>query len=324
MKVFHHLETIVHASPLGIACFDISTQMAVTAGLLITATRTGGSTKAVRAIPTRSGVYAFNNVPGLRSLEYFDSQSAVVSPPLSSPPAALEFAIQLEDLEKRFLPWGMVLSLPRRDLLTAFLFSAPSRATASGLGVIRGQLNDVTRTQPDGAMAPASHARVEAQYQVSGPPTVYVALTDARGQFAIFMPFPNPLLPPAGALVTSPNSPGRKILSELRWPVTLSFFYEPHRQRFVCTRPNGRIEIVQGQREGLTDGSAPPGWRCIPDLPSLLRDQTVAATIERPATSPAATSLEAEVEFGKETIVRGAEGDPDTSVWVRPAPPGSP
>jgi hypothetical protein len=290
--------------------------------LRINATAIDSDTRSTPAATTQSGVYAFHNLPGIHDLEYDDGSTTAASPP-ASPPAGKDFAILVEDPERRFLPWGVVLRLPRRDLFQAFVFSAPSRPMAPGLAVIRGSLKDATRTGSDGQLFPAAHTLVEARYEETSPPTVYVGLADGRGQFALFLPFPNPLRPPAGTAVTSPNTPGRRMLSELRWPVTLSFAYQPDRQRFICTRPDGRVEIVDGQQPGLTD-EPPPGWRCVPDLPSLLRDQS-AAEIARPAISPPAINMEIEIEYGKDKVVRAVDGDPaDASVWISPQTVSSP
>lgn len=318
MKSFVQLETVTHITPLGVACIDIATQTRITTGLRVTATSTTGIARTATAVATPSGAFVLHNLPGLHDFEYESSDETTTSPPITK-----EFAIQVDDRERRFLPWGMVLTLPRKGLFSSFLFSAPSRLMVPGLAVIRGALKDSTRTGPDGGLLPAAHARIEAQYELTSPPTVYVGMADERGQFALFLPFPNPLSPPPGTTIVSPNTPGRRTLSELAWPVTLMFFYQPARQRFVVTRPDGRVEIIQGQQPGLTD-EPPPGWRAVPELPSLLRDQTVARVV-RPAASPASAELQIEIEYGKDKVVRAEDGDPtDVSVWIEPQPVSSP
>ena len=320
MKSFARLETVLHVTPLGLSCVDIATLSPVTTGLRVTAVALTGSARQVSPVANRSGVYVFNNLPGLHEFEYADNASAGTDPFLASPPVGREYAITVEDPEGRYLSWGLTLTLPRKEPLKAFLFSAPTRAMVSGLTVIRGALRDASRLGPDGEPVAAAHARIEAEYVTTSPPTIYVAIADGRGQFALFLPSPNPLQPPAGTTITSPYTPGRSTISELRWPVTLSFFYEPARQKFVCRRPDGRIELIQGQRIGLTDGTPPTGWTCVPDLPSLLRDQA-AATISRPASSPAGLTLQTEIEFGKDTVLRTAtdnSSEGDTSVWIAP------
>jgi hypothetical protein len=308
------LETLVRLPPLGMRCVDISTNAPVTTGLHATATPFGARGKTVTAFTTRSGVLAWQGLPGLHDFEFGEIEDAILSPSVVSPPATKEFAILVEDLQSRYLPWGVALRLPRADVFRALLFPAPSRPAVPGLAVIRGSLKDAERYQQDGTPRPAAYARIEAQYETAGAPTVYVGLADWRGQFALFLPFPNPLQPPSGVILASPNTTGRKTIAELRWPVTLSFFYEPDGQKFICTRANGQVELITVQLDVVTDSPLQAGGRCVPDLPSLLTQ--AAALVASPAAGPPATTLQAEIEFGKETVLRAAGGDAD--VWLQP------
>ena len=82
---------------------------------------------------------------------------------------------------------------------------------------------------------------ISSQNRVGAYDCVYVALADWRGEFALLLPEPNPLLPPAGVSVTSPNTSGRQTITQLRWPVTLRFFYQPQGQLFITTDERGRV-----------------------------------------------------------------------------------
>jgi len=314
MSAVRILETIVRLTPLGMRCIDISTRAPVTTGLLATATPVGEQGKTVMAFTTHSGVLAWQGLPGLHEFEFGETEDALFSPPVVSPPATKEFAIRVEDIQSRYLPWGVALRLPRAEVFRALLFPAPSRPAIPGMAVIRGSLKDADRFQQDGTRQPAAYARIEAQYETVGAPTVYVGLADERGQFALFLPFPNPLQPPAGVILASPNTTGRKTLTELRWPVTLTFFYEPDGQKFICTRAGGQVDLITGQRDGVTNAPLLAGGRCVPELPSLLTQG--AALVVTPAASPPASTLQAEIEFGKETVVRAAAGAAD--VWLQP------
>lgn len=315
MITYHPLETVIRTPPLGLRCVDITTRASVTAGLRVTATLMSGSGKTVPATATRSGVHAFQGLPGLHDFEYGAESFALTSPPLASPPFGKEFAIQVDDDAAHFLPWGLVLTLPRREILTTLLFSAPSRAAVPGFVAIRGGLKD--RSQPpraDGTLEPAGFAHIKAHYNVPNP-TEYFALADARGQFVLFLPSPNPLLPPSGILPSSPNEAGRRTLSELRWPLTLTFFYEPSAQRFICTRAGGRTEIILGQQAGVTDmAQSASGMRCVPDLQSLLVQ--AAAGVYATAAGPPAATLEPNMEFGKDLVVRTEGGE--FNLWIEP------
>jgi hypothetical protein len=318
---FQPLETLARTVPLGLRCVDISTRSQVSAGLSVTALPTERAARPAAASLTRSGVYALQDLPGLRELE-FAPEEAPASPPAS--PAGREFAVLVEDALGRYLPYAMRLTLPRRGILTTFLFPAPSGRRASGLTTIRGSLRDATRPAPGGAPGPAGFARVEAEYETTSPPTVYVGLADWRGEFALFLPEPNPLKPPAGVASTSPNTSGRQTISQLRWPVTLRFSYEPQAQQFITTDERGRVELLTGQTAGVTDLSPDSARaRYFPVLPSLLNQSAAGAFAVAGASGPPAAALEAEIEFGKDLVVR-TEGAADSGVWLAPLALASP
>lgn len=315
MITYHPLETVIRTPPLGLRCIDMATSAPVTAGLRIAATLKNVGRKTVLATPTLSGVHAFQGLPGMHDFEYDAQSLSVTSPPLTSPPFGKEFAIRVEDDSGHFLPWALVLTLPRSDIVTAPLFSAPGRSAVPGFVAIRGSLKDKSKpARADGLLEPAGFAQVNAQYNVPNA-AEYFALSDARGQFVLFLPPPNPLLPPSGVAPTSPNTAGRRTVAELRWPLTLTFFYEPSRQRFICTRPDGRIEIILGQQTGVTDVSlSASGLRCYPDLQSLLVQ--AAAHAYATASGPAAATLELNIEFSKDLVVRTEGGD--SNLWIEP------
>ncbi|MDT7809287.1 MAG: hypothetical protein QOJ70_3100 [Acidobacteriota bacterium] len=313
---FQPVETATRTVPLGLRCIDIATRSQVSGGLSVAAAPTDRRVRPARAFLTRSGIYALQDLPGLRDFEFGDGSVVEANPPVSPP--GLEFAVFIEDSAGRYLPYAMRLMLPRRRLLTTFLFPAPSRQRVTGLVTIRGGLKDTTRTLADGSWSPARFARVEAQYEVTNPPTVYVALADWRGEFALFLPEPNPLKPPAGAGVTSPNTSGRQTISQLRWPVVLNFFYEPQSQQFINTDERGRVEVLTGQRAGVTDAEpAATSPRYFPVLPSLLNQSAAGVFADAGDAPPAAASLEAESEFGKDMVARTV-GAQDSGVWLVP------
>ena len=315
MPNFHPLETVLRNVPLGMRCVDITTGGPVTGGLWVAATPNGGPARTVQASSTQSGFYVLQGLPGLHDFEFGLDSWPPGSPPVGSPPGGKEFVVHVEDTEGRYLPWGTLLTLPREQVFTSYLFSAPSRVTVPGFAVVRGGLRDTTRTLADGSFAPAGFARIEAQYDLTSPPTIYVGLADERGQFALFLPFPNPLQPPAGITVASPNSPGRKTLADLKWPLTLRFFYQPTAQSFIRHLPQGGSEIIVGQQPGVTDVGAASGGRrtVVPDIASLLVQP--AAEVFAASGDPSTAELLTVIEFGKDLVAR-TEGDSD----VRLAP----
>jgi hypothetical protein len=312
LTTFKPLETVARNVPLGLRCVDIATRSQVSAGLLVTALPVGRIARPTAASLTRSGIYALHGLRGLREFEFADDS------PTSSPPAGREFVVFVEDAEGRYLSYAMRLTLPRGGVLTAFLFPSPARQKACGLTTIRGSLRDATRPAPDGAPGPAGFARVEAEYEVTSPPTVYVGLADWRGEFALLLPEPNPLKPPAGVANTSPNTSGRQTISELRWPVTLRFFYEPQAQQFITTDERGRVETLTGQTAGVTDGRPDAARaRYFPVLPSLLNQSAAGVFAVAGASGPFVSALEAEIEFGKDLVAR-TSGATDSGVWLVP------
>lgn len=313
---FQPLETLARTVPLGLRCVDIATRSQVSSGLSVTALPADRPARPAAAYLTRSGVYALRDLPGLREFEFGDDAAFDASPPASPP--GREFAVFVEDARGVYLPYAMRLTLPRARLLTTFLFPAPARPRSSGLTAIRGGLRDATRLAPDGSPAPARFARVEAQYELTSPPTVYVGMADWRGEFALFLPEPNPLKPPAGVTTTSPNTTGRQTISELRWPVTLRFFYEPQGQQFITTDERGRVQVLTGQTEGVTDRppEAAPA-RYFPVLPSLLNQSAAEVFAVAGASGPPGAALEAEIEFGKDLVAR-TDGASDSGVWLVP------
>src|SRR6185436_5924276 len=154
MISYQPLETVIRTPPLGLRCVDIATRAPVTEGLRITATLKNGAGKTVLATPTPSGVHAFQNLPGMHDFEYgVQNLASSISPPLTSPPFGKDFAIQVEDNAGHFLPWGLVLTLPRPEIVTTPLFSAPSRLSVPGFIAIRGGLKDKGRPpRADGSL----------------------------------------------------------------------------------------------------------------------------------------------------------------------------
>ena len=230
-------------------------------------------------------------------------KSAAAEPSITSPPGRKEFAIQLEDTRGLYLAWGLVLSAAARHI-DALRF--PRRRQAVPFFAIRGGEGHEPSARADGTLQPAAFAYIKAQYTSPSPSVEYLAMADARGQFALFLPSPNPLTPPPGVSPSSPNTTSRRTIAELTWPLTMTFFYQPTRQNFLCTRADGRLEIIEGQKPGITD--APPsqsGVRCVPDQPSLAAQ--AAASVYSSTSAPAAASLPANMAPARPRSVQQAQ-----------------
>src|SRR5262245_12424547 len=213
MSAIRIIETLVRRTPLGLRCVDVATNAPAPAGLRITAMPLEGAGKPVAAFTTLSGVYALQGLPGLRDFEFGGKEEILLSPP-ASPPAGREFVILIEDPQRRYLPFAMRLLLPRANVLQTMLFPAPGRTPAPGLMALRGSLKDAATQLANGSAGPAAFAHIRARYETPGDVVEYPGLADERGQYVLFLPFPNPARPPAGVTLASPNTAGRQTLAE--------------------------------------------------------------------------------------------------------------
>lgn len=313
MSAIRILETIVRRSPLGVRLLDIATCAPVTNGLWVTARPLGERGKTVTALPNRSGVYAMHGLPGLRDFEFGGAEELLLSPPVS-PASGKEFAILIEDLQGRYLPVGMQLRLPRAKVETIAILAAPARTGQPGVIALRGSLKDALHSLPDGTARPAAHTLIRAQYDIAGDEAVYEGLADDRGQFVLFLQFPDLAHLPPGVVLGSPNTADRLTLANLQWPVRLSFFYQPGAQQFIGLRADQQAELIHGLDNALAAQLA--GLRCIPELHSLSNQS--AATVIPPAPEPPAATLRIQIGFVPEIVVKPVNGD--GNIWLRPPP----
>lgn len=190
-QIFEPLERLTIFTALGIRFWDAALDRQVTDGLIVTARRPGVDQRSVRAFRTRSGVYAFRGLPGLRALEY-PADDAVLE---GSPPALTRFVIEVIDEQRRFVPVVFQVDVPFFGIYPTgqsdasappgvYLFSAPTRPVASSLGVVRAQLVELLA---DGSEQPASFALLEVAL-AGGPPAFGIA--DEEGRVAVQLPYP--------------------------------------------------------------------------------------------------------------------------------------
>jgi hypothetical protein len=237
------LETLVRRAPLGLRCLDLARGTPVVDGLAVSARPLGGQGPPLTALRSPvSGVYGFRTLPGLRRYER-DERPATdwcASPPDVGEPTAEEladlgtlqalvdadaggpsanFAITIEDALGRFLPQAFLLCVPKEHLIEVPLFSAPARGGVSGMAAVRGEVWEWSRQQP------AAWAVVTAS---PAPAATYVAIADARGMFALFVPYASALPP----LVGSPPH-GSVAVDQLAWPLTVQVLYQPASQHTV-------------------------------------------------------------------------------------------
>ncbi|MDX1655996.1 MAG: hypothetical protein R3310_12365 [Candidatus Competibacteraceae bacterium] len=287
------LEELAVYTPLGIRFWDPVEDRQIRTGLEVTLWPTTTASPLVRAYRTRSDIYAFNGIPGLREQEYPSGDDPA---PVGSPPQQRPFVLQVEDNRGRFLPVArqLQLPLPYRGLFPRSPADSPSRATAPGfllysaptrpwptwLAAVRGELWDFDADRP------AAHARL--QLRVDGRHRG-TGLSDDQGRFAVYLPYPA-LDEPAGA---SPPPLGQGSLFDQSWPVELTVFYQP------------------GLRQPLTGTP-------LPDYLSVLSQEAADIWQQAPEDSgPDATWL-GTLRYGEELIATTA-GLPLPQLLVRPA-----
>ena len=216
MSTFRLLEATAYRAPLGLQLVDTVGGTFVADGLQVTAWPGGDPGAAVTAKRSPvSTILGFGRLPGLA----FDEEGPLDSPPLpgwSPPGPGRPFVVRVADTLDRYLPELLVLGLPQPDLVAVPLFSAPSRRPPSGWATIRGEV----WSRP--TLAPAAWALVTV---LSGGVS-YQTLSDRRGRFLLYLPFPEALPPLAMPPPASGTGP-------LMWPVTLTVHYQPATQAGV-------------------------------------------------------------------------------------------
>ncbi len=293
MTALRTIETIRRFALLGVRCLDAATGAPVSSNLSLRAVPQGGGAW-TEARPSASGVLAFHWLPGLHDAAFGDA-------PLTSPPATLPFALVLTDRLGRYQDVGLLLDLPRARLLVLRLLPLPALPAPPGLLALRGTVRDATRSDAEGQALPAAFALVEA---LAGAEPA-LGLADARGEFVVALPHPDPLDPPAAG---EGSPPARPTLNEQLWPVRLRFRHQPSRQRWL--RPLARAAEV-------LDAAAPGAVPLLSGLEAQA-EAALAPPLPPGAASPA-DGLEILVPFAGTAVARG--GAADGSIPLIPAPP---
>lgn len=276
LDTYTRLEVRTVFTPLGIRFWDPVFDRPVTDNLQVTAQPAVTRRPVVQAFRTRSGVYAFQNLPGLKAVEYPPTPDQIIA----SPPPAEAYVITVTDHRRRFLPVAFeeTLPLPYQGIFPGaapgslpddsppgfYLFSAPTRPVASGIAVVRAHLVDRVTG------APAAHALLTVQHGDNEP---WYGLADAAGQAAVQFPYP------IFTVVLSTSPPGGPPPDQQAWPLTVRIYYAPDSL--------GRFEAVP-----------PPDFRTIAmQSPGLIHPT------DNPAGSPL-ESLPVELAFGQELVLR--------------------
>ena len=199
LQILEELSTYTH---LGIRFWDPALNEQIRGGLSVLARPLAGSGRAARARRTASDIYAFNGLPGLRTLEH----SAYNPRTSTSPEPVHSYIIEVADARQRFLkaafrvdlplPYRGVyltrtISSPSRHMARFILYSTPNRKIPALLTAIRGELIDSRSGDP------AAHAVLKIFSPTAGPHTV---LRTKRAVSRWLFPIPQSKAPLSGRL----------------------------------------------------------------------------------------------------------------------------
>jgi hypothetical protein len=283
------LERPLAHTVLGIQFWDQISDQPITDGLTVTAQLAGTSYPLVSAFRTASGAYAFQGLPCLHDIEYPPGgvQSA------ASPQSTYQFVITVSDSLDRFLPTLFAVELPLSypglflsknagsppGGARAYLFTAPTRAAATGTSVIRVNLWDHEQDQ----------AAAFAALRVSVGGQEWTGIADDQGRAQV--QFPSPLL--QSLSLGSPPGSGQGPTSSVNWPVQITVLYEPAQLRYLL--------------QGVPDVVWP--WNGMPSLKSILDEQQPALVWQQQA-GPPAPQWTGTLSYGSPLILRTEPTDP--------------
>ena len=267
------LEHLTRVTPLAVRFRDPATTAFVSWGLQAEVYPAGQPERRTRGIVNRSDVFVFQNLPGLREVEFGAGDDAFWAAQLPRFP----FVLEVRDTQGRFLPFSLSVLLPVRRLLgfainspltspltqqvsastaTLPLFSAPSRIALDGLATLRAELVDRSTGQP------AGWAVVDAK----GPAHAAVTgMADENGRVMLPLPYPKPVV-----TLGSPGSPPMPITAQ-SWPIDVTVRY----------RPRSPVPLV-------------------PDLSDLLTQPAVTASADAAGT---VAVTQATLQFGRDVVL---------------------
>ncbi len=255
----------------------------VTDDLMVTTRPAATGRPIVAAFRTTSGIFAFQDLPGLRAIEYPTAGAAETSPPEPVP-----FITEILDRRHRFLPVAIKQELPLpypgvfpSDAPSSppdggspgfYLCSAPTRPVAPGLTAVRAQLQDWATREP------AAYAILEVQ---TNGDELRCGVADHRGCVAVIFPYPTFTV----TLSTSP--PSGPPLAQQKWEVVIRVRYTP--------------DIL----EHLTPVTI-PNLHTIPDYRSILKQLEQPPSlihITHNESNDPVESWEVELAYGQELVV---------------------
>lgn len=280
MVEYQLLESVSRKTLLGIRFWDPALDMQIRDGLRVTLFAVDNDRKVSQAFRTRSGVYAFNNIPGMLELETISNDVEV-----NSPQETKSYVLQVEDLKRQFSKATLLIDLPL-DYNGIFLiddnaaspntapkgfnlYSSINRNAASQFTFVRGEL--INRTTQE----PASYALIQVQ---TDDEFSWFGISNEEGKFSVMMPYPFLSV----SFGSSPPSSDGVRLFERTWDIELSVMYDPASR-----------EEIEGSDQ--------------PDYSSILSQNQAFVYTESPETDVGeVTALQTELIYGRDLIVKTA------------------
>jgi hypothetical protein len=282
------LETVSKKTLLGIRFWDPSLNAQVSFGLSAILYPVDNHRKRVYAICSRSGVYAFNDIPGMLDVETASSNDEDA---LTSPMPTKQFVLKVNDPRKRFVSVALLieLPLPYNGLFLVDdspgspgnpppgfnLYSSIYRHAASQFTFVRGDLINRVTGQP----AANALVRVQTEDDFS-----WYGISNEEGKFAVMMPYPLLNISFGG----SPSTSDGVRLFQRTWSVNISVLYAPLDQVSLADSELPDYSSILNQDQALI----------YPELPE---------TIESPETVLGeVTEVQADLVYGRDLIIKTA------------------
>lgn len=291
LKLLEELSTNAH---LGIQFWDPVLDRKIGQGLHVTARAENSPRPIATAYLTRSNVYSFRSLAGMRELEF----SALEVNENFSPPLNRNFVIEVTDLQRRYVSVGFRVSLPfsYKGLFLSsnlssppqtsprgfFLYSSAVRSMPGGMTAVRGELFDITNE----TVAANAVIRVSTHDGFH-----WYGVADDAGRFAVVMPYPTLIESISG----SPPPVDRKRIFEQVWDLQIEVQYQP-----------GALQALAGSR--------------LPEYRNVLGQQVAQIWPDAPDEGGTSTlSWQVEHRYGAQTILRTHFNDESTVATERRA-----
>lgn len=234
------MERVATQTLLGIQFWDPAMGRPVVEGLQVRAQRLSNDQssrlgKVVVGRATPSGVFAFFGLAPEERVEDDPKQQIWQTTPDVCP-----IAIDVEDLQGRYLPMSFVVSMPHKGAHKVDLWSAPSRSVPSALAVIQAQVAIGKDENP----APAAYALVEVTIPNQGgaAPKVHRGLTNDKGTLLLPLPYPPIVAPVALEGFKYPA------LDKQTFKIEITVRYERQRQQPLQDSAVPNLETILNQK----------------------------------------------------------------------------